>query len=513
MRTISSPIRGCLLVALMAAGACAPAAHAATWSEIASGSTEDITAVEYQGPTRFWFATGAGHVFTRVGDSFVQTASAPGVVFNDIEFQDGGPVGFAVGTNGGVLRSADAGATWTPVTGIAGGRQVDVNDCAAADQVIGDVDSVRFAGNARAWLAAGGTQIFRTIDGATAADVGATSDGWQFINDNGVTCKIGHDVDDVFPVPGSLSTYFAAKDLGTVLFSLNALATTAGLRPAQAGGGTTGTRHLTGDPANPNRQWAVSSGGAGPGFVARTADGWASSAGWTIANPDAGSITTPQGIDFDGGTVVTVGSAGMIAESIDGTNFALDPAGGAPTQDWRSVSLASASAAAAGGTAGRLVVSADANVLPGGPAAAAAVPATAAALSRPPAVVVTPTRRRTLPLFGFPERSKPPVAGGVASKQGGFVILEVAGSLRPPKGLTPANACRGRLVLTVSRPRGRRRDLTEAALGLPRTCTFAKRLRVRRTRVGRRRSLRLRVAFKGNALVGASSVTYAVPVR
>jgi hypothetical protein len=500
-------------VALVATGACAPAARAATWSEIASGTTEDITAVEYQGPGRFWFATGAGHVFTRVGDGFVQTASAPGVVFEDIEFQDGGPVGFAVGTNGGVLRSADSGATWTPVTGLAGGRQVDVNDCSGADQVLGDVDSVRFAGNARAWLAAGGTQIYRTIDGATAADVGATADGWQFINDNGVTCKIGRDVDDIFPVPGSLSTYFAAKDLGTVLFSPNALATTAALRPAAAGGGTTGTRRLAGDPANPNRQWSVSSGGAGPGFVARTSDGWATSAGWMIANPEKGSITTPQSVDFNGGTVVAVGSAGMIAESTDGATFALDPASSLPAQDWRSVSLASASAAAAGGTAGRLVVSANANALPAAPAVVPVLAAGANAGARPPAVVVTPVRRRPLPRFGFPARFKPPVAGGVARREGRFVILDVAGALRPPPGVKAASACRGRVVLTVSRARGRRRGLTEAALGLPRTCTFAKRLRVRRTRVGARRSLRLRVAFQGNALVAASSVTYMIPVR
>jgi hypothetical protein len=510
-----SPTRRCLLAALVAACAYAPSAQAATWAEVTSGTTEDITAVEYQGPTRFWFATGAGHVFKRVGDTFVQTGSAPGVVFRDIEFQDGGLVGFAVGTNGGVLRSADAGSTWTPVTGIAGGRQVDVNDCAAADQVLGDVDSIRFAGGARAWLLAGGTQIFRTIDGATAADVGATSDGWQFINDNGVTCKIGKDVDDLFAVPGSASVYFAAKDLGSILFSLNALATTAALRPAAAGGGITGTRRLTGDPANPNRQWAIDSGGAGEGFVARTTDGWGTTAGWTIANPERGSITTPESVDFNGGTAVAVGSAGMIAEAVDGANFWLDPSATAATQDWRSVSLASPALGAAGGTGGRLVVSANANVLPIPPAAAVPPPppVTVASTTRPPALVVTPARRRALPLFGFPARSKPPVVGGIARKQGEFVIIKIAGSLRPPTGLTAAIACRGRVVLTVSKARGRRRDLADAAVGLPRTCRFAKQLRVRRTRIGARRSLRLRVAFKGNAVVGASSVTYVVPVR
>ena len=508
-----SSARRCVLAAIAVAGLVAPGAQAATWSEVASGTTEDITAVEYQSPSRLWFATGAGSIFKRVGDTFVKTGSAPGVVFRDIEFQDDGPVGFAVGTNGGVLRSADAGSTWAPVTGIAGGRRLDVDECAEADQTLGDVDAVRFAGNARAWLLAGGTQIFRTVDGSSASGVGATADGWQLINDNGVTCKIGQDVDDLFAIPGSSSVYFAAKELGTVLFSLNALATTATVRPARAGAGATGTRRLAGDPANPNRQWAVDSGGAGPDFGARTTDGWATSGGWTIANPDRGAITTPESIDSSGGTVVAVGSAGMIAASADGATFHMDPAAAAPSQDWRSVSLASPSAGAAGGTGGRLVTTSDANVFAvAAPAAAAAAPAVTSAGStlRPPALVVTRTR---LPVFGFPPRSKPPVAGGSARRRGAFVIVAVAGTLRPPAGLTAATACRGRLLLTVSRARGQRRELAYANVGLPRSCRFEKVLRIRRTRVGGRKSLRLRVAFKGNAAVDASSVTYVVPVR
>jgi hypothetical protein len=508
-----SPTRRCLLAALATAGVLAPSAQAATWSEIPSNTTEDITAVEYQGPSRFWFATGAGHVFRRVGDGFVQTGSAPGVVFNDIEFQDGGPVGFAVGTNGGVLRSADSGASWTPVTGITGGRRLDVNDCADPNEAIGDVDSVRFAGNAHAWLAAGGTQIYRTVAGVAAADVGAAGTDWQAINQSGSPCMIDRDIDDVFAVPGSAAMYFAAKALGAMLFSRDALRTPAMLRPAAAGAGAGGTRRLTGDPANTNRQWAISSAGAGAGYVARTTDGWATSGGWTIVNPDRGSITTPAAVDFKGGTVAAVGSAGMIAESVDGASFSLDPVATAATQDWRSVSLASASAGAAGGPGGMLAATANANAVPAATSGSALPGTPAGSASRPAPLVVSPPRRRPLPVFGFPSRRRPPVVGGAARKHGDFIVLGVVGALRPPARLPAAVVCRGRVVLTVRRAHGQRRDLTEAAVGLPRSCAFAKRLRVRRARVAGRRSLRLRVAFKGNALVGASSVTYVVPIR
>jgi hypothetical protein len=499
----------CLLVACAAALALAPAAQGATWSAIASGTTEDITAVEYQGPTRFWFATAAGHVFTRVGDGFAQTGSAPGVVFQDIEFQRGGRVGFAVGTNGGILRSADAGANWTPVAGIiTGGQPTVVNTCAAAGESLGDVDSVRFAGDARAWLAAGGSQIFRTVDGVTASDVGATSAGWQDINTDGATCKIPADVDDLFPVPGSSAVYFASKVLGTVFFSPDALATTGMPRVAEAGAGAaTGIRRLAGDPANPDRQWAADSGGAGVSYFAHTTDGW------TVANPGSGTFATPASVDFNGGTVALAGSAGMIAESVDGATFYLDPAAGAAAQDWRSVSLASPAAGAIGGAGGRLVVSANANVPPAGAGGATGPVGTApSSVLRPPALVTTQQGSR-LPLFGFQPRSKPPVVGGRARRSGRVVLVAVAGAFRVPARLRAASACKGRVVLTVSRPSGKRRDLTDASVRLSRGCTYAKLLRIRRARVGRDRSLRLRVAFKGNAVVGPSSMTYKVPVR
>jgi len=200
---------------------------------------------------------------------------------------------------------------------------------------------------------------------ATAANVGSAGAGWEYVNDGGATCRITHDIDDTFPVPGSDAIYFVSKYFGEVWFSANALSSDATVKPADAGNGFTGTRRLAGDPGNPNRQWAVSSDGSGGSYYERTIDGWSTSADWSIANPDRGNLTIAEGVDFNAGTVLAIGSAGMIVESIDGTNFFHDPAGGAvATQDWRSVSLASAAAAAIGGTAGKLIVSANANVTP-----------------------------------------------------------------------------------------------------------------------------------------------------
>lgn len=564
--------RRCALIAVVALGALAPSAQAATWTEVPSNTTEDITAIEYQGADRFWFATGAGKIFRRVGGVFQQESSVPGAVFKDIEFQEGGNIGLAVGTNGAVIRSNDGGNNWSPIP-ILGGRQLDENNCTGADQPIGDADSVHFASATRAWIVAGGSQIYRSDDAGVS---------WQFINDDGATCRISKDIDDLFPVPGSDSVYFISKYFGAVFFSSNALASAATQKAADAGNGFTGIRRVAGDPGNPNRQWAVSSDGEGESYYRRTTDGWSTNGSWTIGNPARGNLTRAEGVDFNGGTVTAVGSAGMIVESIDGINFFFDPAGGTvATQDWRSVSLASAADAAIGGTGGKLILSTNANVIPdvvaptgaiGGPATATVGQATtftalvadnaggagvdpagygwsvvglpgqsgaSATFTFPSAGTYTvrltfrdlagnggeatktvnvgaaaaPTLSPTPPAFIFPSKSKPPVIGGAARKNGKFVSINVSGSLKPPPGVSSAVACTGKVALTVSKPKGKKPTLTKGTTTLSKKCVYKKVLRVRSSRVGKLKSLKLKVAFKGNAVIRASTVTYTVPVK
>lgn len=363
MRHIAVVLVGTVLLGLGLAGQ----AQAATWTPVTSGTTEGITAVEYQGADRFWFATANGKIFRQVGGSFQQVYSQPGVVFKDLEFQDGaGAVGFAVGTNGTVVRSANSGATWGPPITLTGGSQTDANNCSGAGQPLGDAESIRFAGNARAWIVAGGSQIFRTVVGATAANVGSAAGGWTYINKNGDgTCRVTEDIDDLFPIPGSDSVFFISKYFGTVFFSSNALISNAAKKSGSAGNGFQQTRRVAGDPANPNRMWAVQPYGTGGSYYARTTDGWASDSGWTLADPDRGDFTKGTDVDYAGGTVLAVGTAGQILESIDGATFYLDPASGPPaTADWNAVSLANATNAAIGGVGGQLIVSTNASTVP-----------------------------------------------------------------------------------------------------------------------------------------------------
>jgi len=494
-----------LALGLLTAALLASSAHATTWTEIASGTTEDITAIEYQGADRLWFGTGGGRVFKRVGGAFVEKRFVPGAVIKAIEFQDGGNIGFAVGTNGTVLRSTDAGETWAQVDGIAGGNATSPFGCGDS-QPIGDVDSVRFAGNARAWLFANGNQIFRTPDTATATDVGARGT-WTWINRGpAATCFITADMDDAFPIPATNAIYFVGKSFGQVFFSSNALTSTASTKPASAGNGFETTRRLVGDPSNPNRMWSVAPNGTGGSYYARTTDGWNSEAGWTVGGSDGStsSLTRGESIDFSGGTVLVAGSAGMIVTSIDGATFWFNPAGGAvATQDWKAASLASANDAAVGGTSGKLLLTTDAaNVIPAAP------PAGGGGTTTPP-----PTTTPRPPAVRFPSTANPPVTGGVARLGRRFVTVPVSGRITPPSGVGAAAACRGRVIrLRLSKTRGRRRTLLRTTVRVSRTCRYRKQLRVRKSKLRGARALLLQVSFRGNSLVGAARATYTIPV-
>ena len=342
-----------LLVVPAVALVVAPASSAATWTEITTGAPEDITAVEYQSADRLWFTTNNGHIYKVVGGTAQLKGTAPALtVFNDIEFQTSGQVGFAVGTGGVVMRSANGGDAWAQVALPVGGRQTDVNRCDLTDQGAGDLDSVTLDGDARAWITGGGTQIYRTVDPATSSNVGENAGAWLYVNDNGADCKITQDVDDVFPVAGTTSVFFVAKSFGGAWLSSNDLIAPAVKKAGSAGNGFDELRRLAGDPANPNRQWAVTP-GSGPSYVGRTTDGWSTEMQKRRRRPGP-TFNNMYDVDYAGGTVMLVGDGGRIATSLDGGAFTFQPAGGGlATVPWRAVSLAAAprrrSAASAAG--------------------------------------------------------------------------------------------------------------------------------------------------------------------
>jgi hypothetical protein len=374
----------------------ATARAASIWTQIPSGTTSDITGIAYQSDPRFWFVTANGEIFTRQGDgSFARKFGPSSVALNDIAFQPGGNIGIAVGDGGQVLRSVDAGATWSAVTGItvSSNATTTFSTCDAAHaQAPGDINSVRFASAGRVWFFGEGAQMAKS-EPADAANVGATGT-WVDANRAGDdTCKLasadtgyGAGIDDAFFTSNPDVAYICTAYFGVPFFTANDLTTRAAKRAGTCGNGSIAKRRMAGDPANPGHQWAVgpdAGGGANLSYFQFTNDGWATSSNFTIVDPDAHALGTPYDVAFAGGSVVAVGDAGMILNNTDGTGaFYNNPADGSlATAAWHATSLASASQAAVGGLGGVLAVTTQANTIPDivAPTGTIAGPAIAAA--------------------------------------------------------------------------------------------------------------------------------------
>jgi hypothetical protein len=366
-------------LAILSLAFAAPA-HADIWSPIASGTTSDITGIEYQSDSRFWFVTGNGEIFTRQPDgSFSRRYGPSSIALTAIAFQPGGQIGVAVGQGGQVLRSIDGGATWTSVN--TGGSPIPVSKKSTTfatcdgSEPLGDVNSVRFAGAGRVWIFAEGAQMATSqpVDAANVGAVGTWTDanrdtkGTPGTTDD--TCKLltgyGEGIDDAFFTPNPDVGYICTAFFGETFLTTNNLASAGTKKAGDCGNGAIATRRMAGDPDNPSRMWAVGPGDANLSYMRYTTDAFGSSSNFQLANPDAHALGKPYDVAFAGGTAVAVGDGGMILTSINGTTFFHNPAGGAnATAGWHAVGAASATQAAVGGAGGALVITTQANVQP-----------------------------------------------------------------------------------------------------------------------------------------------------
>jgi hypothetical protein len=455
-------------------GAMAGPASAGIWSEIPSGTTEDITAIEYQGADRFWFTTG-GKIYRRVSGTFQNVKIDPTASFRDIEFLPApSPIGLAVGANGKIYRSNDAGATWDEVLPVpTGGHRTNDIDCATTQQ-LGDIDTVRFDGQGNPWLLAGGSQIFK-----------ATTPGGMFTYANGgATCKIDQDIDDAFFVPGTAAGYFVAKSFGAVWYSDNLATGSAFKKAADAGNGYQFRRRMTGDPANPQRQWAVFPDDGNGSYFHRTTDGWSSSTGWDVVNESVRSRSATADVDFAGGTVLAAGAAGEVLQSVDGTSFFFNGADSPlSSTDWLAVSLADGANGAVAGRGGKLVVTSQANVTPD-EAVAASLPVS----------------------FTGPGNTL------AAKIVGSRIRVTMKGAITPPAG-AGASACSAKVTLRIKKGKRTMANRKVKLRFKNRKCRFSKTVLLKRSKVGKTNKLRLTVSHPGNSVLKKASKSFTLVIR
>lgn len=370
-----------LLLPFAAALVAAGPAHAGIWTPVDSGlgagSTQIIGAIDYQSPSRFWFATKSGAISTNTGGGFAVTKNVVGVTFTGIAFQPGTDIGIAVGSNGNIWRSTDAGATWSRSNFTDFTTTYDCNDDIEATS-IPTATNPGFALQSVTW--GPGNRVFVTGEkgvilrsdnaGGTWTDINRTQivePGYPTYRQ--VSCQVRGTVYDAAPLPVPASTpdnelpiYFFVDEYP--YFTSNGL-TSAPQQGADLGC-SGGQRNLVVDLVNPVRQWSVTARGSDSPCLYRTEDG-ASYHSVDIPNQGSNSLHETEQIAGAGAgpTLVSVGKGGDILNAVDGQHFYLNRADGATSQnDWYAVSGYDATNFAVGGANGKLLVSSTANTIP-----------------------------------------------------------------------------------------------------------------------------------------------------
>lgn len=351
-----------ILAGLLLAAA-APAGAATIWTPVASGTTQDITAIDYQSDSAAWFATSNGQIFYADGGGFTLGGNFPGNSFDDVAFQPGGRVGYAVTVGGHAYRSIDGGHSWS-LQALPGAHPSCGSGVLAP---VSRLNAVVWADANTAYLVGGSDSTAPVVLKTTDA---TTSSTFASVNSNGTSCLLGSDgeyVTDGFAVPGNANALlFITEYFGAVWQSSDGFAS-ALTKTGEMINNFSNVPRMAVDPNNPNRVWAVDHGGGACGdlcFQYSEAAG-ASENPMTIVGSPSGVQENLYGVGFAGGTLVAAGDGGEIYTSVDGKNAYLQPAGGAQaTTGWRAVGVADATHALVGGAGGALVKSTSANAIP-----------------------------------------------------------------------------------------------------------------------------------------------------
>ncbi len=373
----------------------ATAQAASIWTPLNSGTAATITSIVYQSPTRFWYATSAGTVAYFNGAGFTNaTGIEAGEEIVDMAFQPvskpGGPgtvglVGFAVTHNGHVWRSTDGGVNWSKI-----GSPTTRTECSVASTPVAETElnAVQWAGESDVFLLGDNSTILRSTNaGATFTEINKNSVTCAMQGE-----ASAQDMTDASFLPANPDhAVFVARNFGRLYASDDAVAEgspSGSLVNSDTVNSFNGTPRIAQDPLSPNRIWVVGNTvdgfGCGTLCLERSTDGGTFAAAASFPN-DAAVKGDLYDISSQGGAEVTAGSGGEIFTSVDGTNFYDQPAEGAlATENWRAEAAYDAQHAAVGGESGALAITAAANTIPTppstpppGPIASTAPPATA----------------------------------------------------------------------------------------------------------------------------------------
>jgi hypothetical protein len=361
-----------LLAAVLTSLVFAGAAQAATiWTPINSGTSDTISAIDYQSPTRFWYATTNGRIAYFNGSAFVAGSGVtPGENITDLAFQptsvagnpgSAGLYGYAVTSNGHVWQSANGGVSWTMLA-----APLTRSDCSTTSSVAPETElnAVSWASSTVAYLLGDNNTLLQSpaANSPTAAfaEINKVGNGTCQAQSNASTDNL---TDATF-LPGNPSDgLIVTQDFGTLYGTSNAFASGTQVTN-QTVNNYKGDPRLAQDAGNPNRVWVADHqpGGGGCNLcLVLSTDGGTNTTGATFPG-DENPVLGLYDISSRGGTEVAAGSGGEIFNSVNGTDFFLNRADGPlRTANWRAEDAYDATHAAVGGEGGALVVTAEAN--------------------------------------------------------------------------------------------------------------------------------------------------------
>jgi hypothetical protein len=334
-------------------------ASAGIWTPQASGTTQEITAIDYRAVNDIYVATANGQILR---NGTVQL-NAPGVTFTGIELNPSGTAGLATATLGKLYRYN--GTTWSLVNLANTTRN---HSCPGSGFFLqtatptGNLTGVSWKDDTTAYVAGADRGVLlKTTNGGTGwFDVSRRSDGTCFADPG-----FGAILSDVATVKGTDTVYVLTDSFAARRISSDGFASPAAERNTTAVNCFDVAMKIAVDQDSPNRSVAVGkcAGSLSNGF---SSDGGTSyELGFDYANGSGSNITTLYDVAIGGGSAIAVGDGGTILLSPDGLKGYFQPADGAEaTTGWRAVDKFDLNNAAVGGVGGKLVVSTQANTIP-----------------------------------------------------------------------------------------------------------------------------------------------------
>ena len=278
------------LAALGVGAAAGPASARRSGREIPSGRRTRSPRSSTRGRHRFWFTTGSGKIFKRIGGTLRRRSRRPSRRSSATSSSSRAATSASPSARTAPsIAATNAGSTWSPVAVLSAVAPAERDTTAtSAVQPLGDVDVGPLRGDGtRAWLAAGGSQIARSQrhepDASDRAWSDANRSGHGRLQDRrrtSTTCS---------SVPGGDVGLLRLEVLrrGLLLHRTTSASTAQDEAAASAGNGfqhaaarSPATRRTrTGSGPSPRAAVAAPT-------TARTETGWSNADDWAIANPD-----------------------------------------------------------------------------------------------------------------------------------------------------------------------------------------------------------------------------------